>query len=462
MTATLRRIALTLAALLAVSGAWLTWLAADTVRLRDDPRNVRAQQAPMLPGAGRILTADGLVIAADGPAGRTYPEGVRYAHLVGFIGAAQRRGVEDSRFAALRIRDEDSITEWLLELGGGGGREPNDVVLTVLDPVQRAARSAIEGRTGAVVVLDVATGAVLAYVSSPSYDPNRIVTGTLDPADIPDAVIDRVADRVLPPGSIFKLVVAAAALDAGLDPDTTFPDAAEYLAPGSGAPIGNAGGGTCAGGADLTLERALVVSCNTVFARLAVDLGAPAVVAAAVDAGFGRPISWETGTALTSITPAGVLAADPGALAQTGIGERDVRTTPLHLALLAAAIGNGGVAMQPYVVAAITDPSGDPLRTSLPEPLTRMFSPATARALLAMMEEVVAGGTGTAAAVEGLVVAGKTGTAEGSGGPHAWFVGLAGSERPEVAIAVVVEGGGSGGRVAAPIARAVLAAWRDR
>jgi hypothetical protein len=239
------------------------------------------------------------------------------------------------------LRSDDSITDWLLGLGGSDGRQPDDVILTVLDPLQQAARDAMSGKTGAVVVLDVATGAVLAYVSSPSYDPNRVAAGTLDPEDAVDAVIDRVADRVLPPGSTFKVIVSAAALDAGVAPSTTFPDAEEYLAPGSGAPIGNAGGGFCGDGGTLTLAEALVVSCNAIFARLAVDLGADPIVRAAEQAGFDAYIPWETGAARSALAASGLLASDPGALAQTGIGERDVRVSPLHMALIAAAIGNG-------------------------------------------------------------------------------------------------------------------------
>jgi peptidoglycan glycosyltransferase len=402
------------------------------------------------------------VVAADAADGdRAYPEGILYAHLVGYSAEAGRRGLEESRYAALRLRDDNSITEWLLGLGGGAGRQPNDVILTILDPLQRAARDAIAGKTGAVVVLDVATGAILAYVSSPAYDPNRVVAGSLDPEDAVDAVLDRVADRVLPPGSTFKVIVSAAALEAGVSPSTTFPDAEEYLAPGSGAPIGNAGGGFCGSGGTLTLTEALVVSCNTIFARLAVDLGADRIVRAAGQAGFDAYIPWETGAARSAVAASGLLDSDPGALAQTGIGERDVRVSLLHMALIAAAIGNDGLAMRPYVVDSIRTASGDTVRSTEPAVLAHMFAGGVAADLLEMMQVVVARGTGTAARVEGLTVSGKTGTAEGSGGPHGWFIGVAGTDRPEIAIAVVVESGGSGGRVAAPIAAAVLRAWLD-
>jgi len=468
MRRNIHRIAAVLVGLIALSGVWLTWLATDAAsRYRDDPRNIRAQGSAFLPGAGRIITADGVVVAEDDADGnRHYPEDVAYAHLVGYATTQERRGIEDSRYASLRLRNTGSISDWLLGLGSGASRQPNDVVLTVLDPVQQAARRAISGATGAVVVVDIATGAILAYVSSPTYDTNRVVSGSLDPEDAGrdsgvDALIDRVADRVLPPGSTFKVIVAAAALEAGAFPGTEFADADEYLAPGSGSPIRNAGDDFCGDGGTITLEQALVVSCNTVFARMAVDLGAGPISAAAEQAGFERYLPWETGAARSSITAAAILSSDPGALAQTGIGERDVRVTPLLMALIAAAVGNDGVAMRPYVVGTITTASGDTVRRAQPEALARMFDSAVSGDLLAMMEAVVAGGTGTAARVDGLTVAGKTGTAEGSGGPHAWFIGVAGAEHPEIAIAVVVEAAGSGGRVAAPIAASVITAWRD-
>ncbi len=462
MKSNLRRIAMALAGLIAFSGVWLTWQAtAAGTRYRNDPRNARATEGAYLAIAGTVVTADGVVLAeSDDDGNRVYPQEERYAHLVGYTAEVGRRGIEDSRFGDLRLRADHSITDWLLGLGSGG-RQPNDVVLTVLDPVQRASQRALGGETGAIIVIDVATGAVLAYVSAPSYDPNRVVSGRLDPEDVEGLIMDRVADRVLPPGSTFKVIVSAAALQSGMTPTTEFPDAEEYLAPGSGSPIRNAGDGDCANGDTLTLAQALAVSCNTVFAPLAVDLGGIALLAAARQAGFDAAIPWETGAVRSAVTSGDLLDNDPGALAQSGIGERDVRATPLLMALIAAAVGNEGVAMRPYVVQRVVTPDGDTVRSTSPTPLARMFSTSVAADLLEMMRGVVTDGTGGGAAVAGLVVAGKTGTAEGSDGPHAWFIGVAGVAAPEVAIAVLVESGGSGGRVAAPMARAVFEAWLD-
>jgi len=457
----LRPVAIALLALMGFSAIWLTGVQANAGSdYRDDPRNLRASVDPPDTARGRIVTQDGVVVAEDGGTGsRTYPLGSRYAHIVGYDASAGRTGLERTRYTAMRSRDDGSITSWLLGLLGAD-LGPPDVRLTIVDEVQQAAVAGLGSRTGAVVAIDPRTGAVLAYASGPSYDPNDVVDGSFDPAgdEAHTFVLDRAADRLLPPGSTFKVIVSAAALAAGLTPDTEFDDGTEYVPPG-GIAIHNAGDGDCASGSTLTLTDALVVSCNVVFSRLAVDLGAPAVVSAAERAGFDHILPWETGAAESSIPSANELGADLPALAQSGLGERDVRATPLQMAVIAAALGNGGVAMKPYVVDAVVAPDGTEIETTEPSVLTRMFGAGQVKSLLAMMQQVVERGTGRSGAVSGVTVAGKTGTAEGSGGPHAWFIAVAPVENPTIAVAVLVESGGSGGSVAAPIAARVMAAW---
>jgi peptidoglycan glycosyltransferase len=456
-----RPVAYTLLGLLAFSGVWLTWAQAQAgSRYRDDPRNVRAFEPPSHPARGRIVTADGVVVAEDGLDGaRRYPEGTAYAHIVGFDAEAGRRGVERTRFGALGSRDDGSLTAWFLGLLGAD-LGPPDLQLTIVDEVQQAAFDALGGRTGAVVAIDPHTGAVLAYVSSPTFDPNDVVAGDLDPDedDAEPRFLDRVADRVLPPGSTFKVLITAAAMRAGLDADSEIEAGDSYTPPGGGMPIRNAGDGGC-GGDPVTLTHALTVSCNTAYARLAVDLGSSRVVSMAEAAGFNRAIPWESGAVISSIPDSASLDRDPPALAQSGIGERDVRATPLLMALVAAAIANDGVAMAPYVVDAVIAPGGEVLEETHPSALHRLVSSRIAEAITGMMIEVVARGTGGPAAVSGIEVAAKTGTAEGSGGPHAWIIAFGPGDEPTIAVAVVVEGGGSGGRVAGPIAAAVIAAW---
>jgi peptidoglycan glycosyltransferase len=300
---------------------------------------------------------------------------------------------------------------------------------------------------------------VLAYASTPSFDPNQLATGSLGSDDIdPKRAIDRVAHRLLPPGSTFKTIVAAAALERGATSETRYDDAASYT-PVGGIAINNATPGPCADGVSIEFLNAMVVSCNVVFAALAVELGADAIVSTAERVGFNAPVPWELGGEVGVIPLAESLASDIPALAQSGIGERDVRATPFLMAMIAAAVANDGVLMAPYVVDARVAPNDDVISSTSPSVLRRLFPGETAAELRDMMREVVVRGTGTAASVGGLEVAGKTGTAEGGGGPHAWFIGFAPFDSPRIAIAVVVEGGGSGGRVAAPIASNVLAAW---
>ena len=460
MKEAMRRLALALLGLLALSGLWLTWVQTRAgADYHDDPRNLRALQPHTDPARGRIITADGVVVARDGPDGRQYPEGRAYAHLVGFDAPSGRSGIERTRFAATRSRADGSMTSWLLGLLGTD-LGPPDIRLTIVDEVQQAAVDALGNRRGAVVAIDPRTGAVLAYVSSPSFDPNDVVTGDLTPTDesAAAALLDRVADHVLPPGSTFKIIVTAAAIRAGLEPDSEVAAGVSYQPPGGGMPIRNAGDGGC-GGDPVSLTQALVVSCNTAFARLAVELGGVRIVAAAEAAGFNGVIPWETGAVRSSIPAGSALQADPPALAQSGIGERDVRVTPLLMALIAAAIANDGVAMAPYVVDAVVAPDGTVLETTDPDRLHRLVSATVAAQITEMMVEVVERGTGRPAAVGGIEVAAKTGTAEGSGGPHAWIIAFGPAADPTIAVAVVVEGGGSGGSVAGPIAAAVIRAW---
>ncbi|MEX0825851.1 MAG: penicillin-binding transpeptidase domain-containing protein [Acidimicrobiia bacterium] len=460
MKGAIRSVAFTMLGLMAFSVVWLTWVQTRAgAQYRDDPRNVRAFEAPAGPSRGRIITFDDVVVAEDDDGTRQYPEGRAYAHIVGFDSSEAQSGVERTRFAALASRHDGSLTAWLLGLLGAD-LGPPDVRLTIVDEVQQAAVAALGNRTGAVVAIDPRTGAVLAYVSSPSFDPNDVVSGDLSPTNegAAAALLDRVADHVLPPGSTFKVLVAAAAIRAGLNPDSDVVAGSSYTPPGGGMPIRNAGDEGC-GGDPISLTRALVVSCNTAFARLAVELGGDYVVAAAEAAGFNGAIPWETGAVVSSI-PTGVeLQADPPALAQTGIGERDVRVTPLLMALIAAAIANDGAAMAPYVVDSVVAPDGEVLESTDPRMLHRLVPRQAAAALTEMMIAVVESGTGSPAAVAGIEVAAKTGTAEGSGGPHAWIIAFGPTDNPTIAVAVVVEGGGSGGRVAGPIAAEVIAAW---
>jgi peptidoglycan glycosyltransferase len=450
---------------------------------REDLRNPRALLDRTQRERGRIITADGVVVARSEPAGddpgifvRVYPEEALYSHTVGYSSSVfGDTGVEKTRRDDLRSHDDGSLTSALISLFGQD-LSPDDVRLTIDDHLQRAAAAALGDQRGAVVVIDPATGAVLAMVSSPSFDPNllagdSVTDGESLSSDASRPLLNRATAENYPAGSSFKVVVTAAAMEAGgLTPDSRLPDARELALPGSTSIIRNAGGEFCGDGHTLTLERALVVSCNTAFADLGMSLGAEALVGAAEAAGFNNEIPFELGAALSTIPSASQLHNDLPALAQTALGQRDLRATPLEMALIAASVANGGVIMRPYLVDGITDAEGGFLRTTTPAPWLRAMKETTASALASMMEKVVASGTGSRAAVSGLTVGGKTGTAEGPGGaPDVWFIGFArdphNNDRPQIALAVLVEAGGdrgtegSGATVAAPIAKTVIEAW---
>jgi penicillin-binding protein A len=401
---------------------------------------------------------------------RTYPEGPLYAHLTGYYSFVLRRaGLEAVLNEQLTGRPTEMLAQNLSELFFAGDRAGNSVELTVRPEVQAAARDALGDQVGAVVALDPTTGAVLASYANPTYDPNPL--SSHDASEIREAwealrddparpLVDRVTRETFPPGSSFKLVTAAAALERGLEPDTSFPDEGVYDVPQTQADIGNFGGGDCADGSSITLHDAMAVSCNTVFARLGVEIGDEALIQQAERFGFNRPPPYELTVERSAIPK----AMDPPETAQSAIGQRDVRATPMQMALLTASIVNGGELLRPHVVAGIRDPSGrqvagaDAGRWSEGRFDGRPISPRTAEQLRDMMIATVEEGTGTNARIDGVVVGGKTGTAQTAGDPTAWFVGFA---EDRVAVAVVVPAAGpdaTGGSVAAPIARQVMEA----
>jgi peptidoglycan glycosyltransferase len=255
-------------------------------------------------------------------------------------------------------------------------------------------------------------------------------------------------------------------LDTGeADPGTEFPDPLEYDLQGSTETISNFDGGLCDDGTSVTLLVAFVRSCNTIFADLSVRLGAEDIGITAGALGFNTDLDFPW-TVPQATYPVDDLINDPAALAQSGIGERDVRATPLHMAMIASAVANQGLVPNPYLVNRVFDADGNTIETTEPVSLGRAMAPATASVLGQMMERVVTEGTGRNAAVPGIRVAGKTGTAEGAGdGPHAWFIGFAPVENPTIAIAVLIAGGGdtgesaTGGAVAAPIAADLISLW---
>jgi peptidoglycan glycosyltransferase len=403
---------------------------------------------------------------------RVYEDPKLWSHLTGYYSfVLQRAGLEAAMNEALTGTSTEVLAQNLAELLGGRDDRGNAVQLTVDPAVQREARRALGDRVGAIVAIEPTTGAVIASYANPGYDPN--VLSSHDASSIlehwqrlqraPDRpLLDRVTRATYPPGSTFKIITAAAALERGqLEPQTALADLPSYTPPQTSRAITNFSPGTCSGTSTITLADALRVSCNTAFAKLGVDLGADALIGTAERFGFNRTPPYVLPTVKSQIPK----DLDPPATAQSAIGQRDVRTTPLQAAMVVAAIANEGRLMRPYVVAQVLDPTGRPVRG----PDTGVWSdgrfdgqavsPRTAQLLREMMYGVVDEGTGRAARIPGVRVGGKTGTAQVPGETSTvWFLGFADDR---VAVAVVLPDAGTdatGGGDAAPIAKAIMEA----
>jgi peptidoglycan glycosyltransferase len=449
---------------------------------RDDPRNVRVATGRTGRERGTIITADGVVVAVseadpDDPLSfrRSYPEGALYSHTVGsttlLFGS---RGLESS-YAGDLVSDRDATISGVISALIGGDVRPQGLRLTIEHDLQEAAREALGGQRGAVVALDPSTGAVLAMVSVPDFDPNSLVGGSAGPAgaaleeDPAEPLLNRATSAAYPPGSTFKIITAASAFEAGIaSPGTPFPNPVELELPGSTATISNFDDQACGPGTEVPLSTAFIRSCNTIFGQLGMDVGAEQLVGTAESFGFNAEIPIDIPSIASSIPAADTFEFDIPGLAQSAIGQRDVRATPLQMALAAAAVANDGQIMVPYLVGEVFNAEGVVQQSAEPVVWVRATSPGAAASLSDLMEGVVTSGTGRRASVPGVRIAGKTGTAEvPEEPPHAWFVGY-GPIQPEpgerqIALAVLVESGGdageaaTGGTVAAPIAQAVFA-----
>ena len=448
--------------------------------LANDPRNVRAVKRAFSDPRGEILTADGTIVARSQPVDdqferlRTYPTGPLFGHVSGFFsfnfGASGVEHVYNDDLSGRRPEQQfRNLGDWLI-----GKEQAGDAVLSLSNVAQEAARDALGDRKGSVVVLDPSTGEVVALWSFPSYDPSPLSSHSAKAAqeafdaynkDPDKPMLARAYRERYPPGSTFKVVTAATAIETGTaTPQTGYPVLRSLDLPQSDKQLRNFGGSSCGG----TMAESFRRSCNTTFGQIGLDLGEKLVDGMKAfgitedvpfdlpEARSGGPAAGSFGqaTSRASPTPASARATSP--------------SPPCRWPLVAGAIANGGVLMAPHVVREIRDIDGRVVRRIGPSEWKRAVSPTTAAAVTSMMIDVVRAGTGTAAAVPGYTVAGKTGTAEAPGSPdgnapHAWFIGFAPAEAPRFAIAVIVERGGdvgdeaTGGRVAAPVAGRVLA-----
>lgn len=441
------------AAFVALGGTLGYWQSVEAADLTQSPHNPRLTIiAPRL-HRGKVLDRYGHVLARSVKKGGIYrrflPNGSLVAGILGY--ASQRHGstgVEGEANGILQGNRYVRSISGALERADAGLMGDN-VRLTLDLSLQKKAAELLGTRKGSIVAIEPATGAIRAMVSYPRYafprideNWNRYVKDPRRPLVFP------AAQGVYPPGSTFKVVTAAVALDRGVVTPTT-----RFYCPGA-ASVGNYTWNCFHGTAHgrLSFAEALVRSCNVTFGKVGRKLGKASLVKGSRQLGIGLapPMSIETSRGL--IDPYN--EPWPSVAPQIGFGQGPLAVTPLQMALVAACIGNDGKIMKPYVIQGYETPGKKAFYTTKPEVWRRAVKPQTARAVREMMKGVVERGTGARARIEGLEIAGKTGTAENPHGEdHAWFLSMAPANKPRLAVAVLVEGAGQGGREAAPIAR---------
>jgi peptidoglycan glycosyltransferase len=453
-------------------------------RIASNNANVRSLLREYSIKRGSIVTVDGKTVALSKSTGgkldylRTYPGGDTYGHMTGYYsiiyGTSRiERSYDDVLLGEGGVISMQDIRDRLFDSGEQG----DNVRLTVDSRLQEAARSALGNERGAVVALDPNTGEVRAIWSNPSYDPSPLAShntkeerrywNSLNPESSDSPLIDLSTSRGYPPGSTFKVVTAAAALESGrYNERSTFPDPQQLELPLTDNTLTNFTHQPCTGTGRIDLFTALRISCDTTFAKIGLEIP-DEVLDIAGKLGFNSPIPFDVGT--ESSTYPDVPDDEAPLRAYAAIGQGDTNATPLQMAIVAATVANGGEVPRPRLVRQVIDPSGGVVETISPEDLGRAFSEQTAATLTEMMTAVVDSGTGTAAQIPGVKVAGKTGTAQTVEGenPHTWFICFAPADNPQIAVAVIVENGGSfgseatGGAVAAPIAKLILEADRE-
>ena len=447
----------------------LTWIMAVRADwFADRPQNKLALAKEMKIKRGAILGFDGSTIAGSvrrsGYYYRDYPQGTLAPQLVGYDSLRYgRTGVESAMNDYLTGQATDlGVQSWVDKLLG---RRPQgaSVKLTLVPAVQKAAQKALTGQRGAILALDPKTGALIAAASAPTYDPANLDDQWARlSADANSPLLSRSTQGLYVPGSAFKVVTAAGALDYGkVTPTTPFVDTGTYVV--FGGKVTNYGGEVF-GPNDFT--TALTLSINTTFGKVGNLLQRKRLVATMQRFGFYQtpPLPLPAGEVVPSgrYGKKGLLPPDafmdPLAVAWAAVGQEKLLATPLQMALVASGVADGGVIMKPYYMQQVISPSGTVVQRTQPQPWKVAMKPAVAAELNTMMQRVVTAGTGTSAALQGIEVAGKTGTAEkGDGTNLAWFIAFAPANDPKIAIAVVIEGTQStGGEAAAPLAADVI------
>lgn len=456
--------------------------------LATDPHNRRLAAAEEAIIRGTIYDRNGIVLAEDRMIGnskkRVYPLGPATAHLLGFISQRYgRTGLESTFDHHLLGLDEAGKWRSTLDRILGRQRYGHNINLTIDSRLQKRAQNLLGSRNGAVVALDPKTGGVLAVVSSPTFDPGSIedvvktesivqngknvdlkitMFDMLKKQSEDSPLLNKAVRGYYPPGSIFKIITGAGSLEADQQNLNRVYECKGSITVNGFVLRDSANHGR------VGFNDSMAVSCNSFFASLGLELGGDGLKKTARSFGF-EFVEYDKSGRLVGNYPLvgteipfnpGILPLnkiDPAEVASTAIGQGRVLVTPLHMALVAAGIANGGKIMKPVVLEKVSSREGNAYKRMSPEVLSTAVSSETAGRVAAAMKESVARGTGSQASVSGFTVAGKTGSAQNPHGEtHAWFVGFAPAEDPRIAVAVVVENAGSGGGVAAPLAREIF------
>ncbi|MFC7490535.1 MULTISPECIES: peptidoglycan D,D-transpeptidase FtsI family protein [unclassified Knoellia] len=481
MNSPIRRLSFVVAFLFAsllVSTTMIQFVYAKDLNARPDNR--RTLLSSYARERGQILVGD-TAIAKSVPADneykwlRTYPGGSQYAHITGyysFYGAGS--GLEQAENSLLSGRSDKLAFRRVSDFFTGRRTTGASLELTIDSKVQQAAITALDGRKGAAVAVNPSTGEILAMVSNPGFNPATLSGHDLGKVDTAYKALNADKDKPLvnraiggdqyPPGSVFKIVTAAAALSSGrFSPETVLPGPAVLDLPQTTVGLPNIGRRACGDDDKTTFLHAMEISCNAAFGHLGMELGADALRDQAAKFGVGDQLSIPM-----RVTPSSVPAElNQPQLAQSAVGQYDVRVTPLQVAMFSAGVANAGVVMRPHLVKSVLSSDLSVIERAEPEQLSEAVTPEVAAQLTEMMEAVVENGSGQPAQIDGVRVAGKTGTAETDlvQRAHAWFTGFAPADDPQIAVAVVIENGGDpdseargGGAVGGPIAKAMIEA----
>ncbi|ASU77007.1 penicillin-binding protein 2 [Actinopolyspora erythraea] len=481
MNKPLRRVAVAMMAmivLLLANATYVQVIRADA--LRNHSGNSRTLYQQYSTPRGQII-ADGKLLASSEPTGserfeykREYADGPAFAPATGYFSFVYGTGgVESAENEVLSGTSDSLALNRLQSMLTGQQQQGGNVELTLNPAMQQAAYQQLagDGVRGSVVALNPRDGSILAMANSPSYDPNRLATLSSDDqqqawnelSEAPDdPLVNRATSTLYPPGSTFKLITAAAALESGeYDYDSEVTAKSSIKLPKVDAQLPNYGGATCGTMPTAPLWEAMARSCNTAFAEVAGKVGEKKLRETARSFGFGRDLDVPMSVAPSSVGD----IENQAQLYQSGIGQFNVRTTPMQNAMVAAAIANDGEVMKPHLVDKTLAPDMSVLDSTDSEELGRAVSPEIAHTIRDMMvkAEQYAGDEGK---ISGVQIASKTGTAEHGEGkdPHGWYVAFAPAEDPQIAVAAVVEDGGdvgasaTGSKIAAPVARAVIRA----